>query len=161
VLLKISERVGRTVGPPKLFATMARNRGLFRRWLFFAGALMPGGKLPRADTELVILRVSHLADCPYEAGHHRPMALRAGLDQSQIDAVAGEPGAFPGTPRQIAILEAVDELHADRRIGDATFEVLRAELSDRDLVELCMLTGHYEMIAGLINSLGIEQDAHR
>jgi len=161
-LLRISGRVAKTAGPPKLFATMARNRGLFRRWLFFAGALMPGGKLPRIDTELVILRVSHLTGCPYEAGHHRPMALRAGLTQEQIDALERGVADFAWTPRQAAILTAVDELHASRRIGDQTFDALRdAELSDRDLVELCMLAGHYQMLAGLINSLGIETDTHR
>jgi AhpD family alkylhydroperoxidase len=140
---------------------MARNRGLFRRWLLFAAGLMPGGRLPRADTELVILRVSHLTDCPYEAAHHRPMGLRAGLDQAQIDAVTRELDGHAWTPRQAAILAAVDELHASSRISDSSFEALRVELDDRDLVELCMLVGHYEMIAGLINSLGIEQDRRR
>jgi alkylhydroperoxidase family enzyme len=43
---------------------------LFRRWLWFAGALMPGGRLPRDETELVILRVAHNTDCDYEWGHH-------------------------------------------------------------------------------------------
>jgi len=161
LLLRISSRAAKTAGPPNLFATMARNRGLFRRWLLFAGKLMPGGGLPRADTELVILRVSHLTGCPYEAGHHRPMALRAGLDQAQVDAVAQPLDEFAWTPRQAAILTAVDELHASRRIGDPTFDALRTQLSDRDLVELCMLVGHYEMIAGLINSLAIEEDVHR
>jgi hypothetical protein len=53
--------IGRATGgrPPNVFTTLARNRGLFRRWLFFAAGLMPGGRLPRRDTELVILRDSH------------------------------------------------------------------------------------------------------
>ena len=161
LLLKISQRAAKTTRPPNLFATMARSRGLFRRWLFFAGKLMPGGDLPRADTELVILRVSHLTGCPYEAGHHRPMARRAGVDQAQIEAVEKPLDEFPWAPRQGAILAATDELHSSRRIGDSTFESLRAHLSESDLVELCMLVGHYEMIAGLINSLGIEEDVHR
>ena len=46
-------------GPPNIFTTLARHRRLFRRWLRFAGALMPGGRLPRVDTELLILRVAH------------------------------------------------------------------------------------------------------
>ena len=28
---------------PNVFTTLARHRGLFRRWLWFAAALMPGG----------------------------------------------------------------------------------------------------------------------
>ena len=161
-LVKVAARVAGTAGPPNLFLTLGRHRGLFRRWLFFAGALMPRGKLPRADTELVILRVSHRTGCPYEADHHKPMGRKAGLSAEQIAAVErdGLDGA-EWSPRQRAILAAVDELHDDRRISDATFAALRPELSDRDLVELCLLAGHYEMLAGTINSLGIERDAHR
>ncbi len=48
-------------GPPNVFTTLARHRRLFRRWLRFAGALMPGGLLARAESELLILRVAHTA----------------------------------------------------------------------------------------------------
>lgn len=161
LIVRIVQAGAGTRNRPNLFATLARHRGLFRRWLLFAAALMPGGKLPRADTELVILRVSHLCECPYEADYHRRMGLKAGLTPVQIDAVAGDDlDPDDWSPRQAAILRAVDDLHRDRRIEDATFASLRPELSDRDLVELCMLTGHYEMVAGTINSLGIERDEH-
>src|SRR5690606_12330454 len=38
---------------PNLFPTLARHRKLFLPWLRFAGRLMPGGLLPRADSELL------------------------------------------------------------------------------------------------------------
>ena len=162
LLMRVARRAAGTKEPPNLFATIGRHRGLFRRWLFFAGALMPRGKLPRADTELVILRVSHLTGCPYEADYHVPMGRKAGLSAAQVDAVArDEIDPADWSPRQAAIVAAVDELHRDSRIGDETFAALRGELSDRDLVELCMLAGHYEMVAGTINSLGIQRDEHR
>ena len=57
----IARLAGRATGgaPPNIFTTLGRHRRLFRRWLWFAGALMPGGRLPRVETELVILRVAH------------------------------------------------------------------------------------------------------
>jgi AhpD family alkylhydroperoxidase len=123
---------------------------------------MPRGGLPREDTELVILRVSHLTGAEYEAVHHRPIGRRAGLGEEQIAAVAEERIADgPWSPRQLLLLQAVDELHRDDRISEETFRGLRPMLSDRDLVELCMLAGHYALLAGLINSLGIESDSHR
>jgi uncharacterized peroxidase-related enzyme len=163
LLLRVIKLGARTQNTPNLFATLARHRGLFRRWLLFAGALMPGGKLPRADTELVILRVSHLSDCAYEADYHRPMGRKAGLTHHQIDAVAAdELDPSDWSARQLAILRATDDLHRDRRIGNTVFGELRdAGLSDRDLVELCMLAGHYEMLAGTMNSLGVQRDTHR
>ena len=61
----IARVAGRVTGgpPPNLFLTLGRHPGLFRGWLRFAGRLMPRGKLPRRETELVILRVSHLREC--------------------------------------------------------------------------------------------------
>lgn len=161
-LVRIAQRIAGTTAPPNLFTTMARNRKLFRRWLRFAGTLMPRGGLPRIDTELVILRVSNLTGAEYEAVHHRRMGRHAGLTDEQIGAVATNDAATgPWSPRQRLLLAAVDELHRDNRIADATFAGLRPMLSDRDFVELCMLAGHYELLAGLINSLGIESDVHR
>jgi AhpD family alkylhydroperoxidase len=162
LLARLSGRIAGTTRPLNLFTTMGRNRGLFRRWLLFAGSLMPRGGLPRRDTELVILRVSHLTGAEYEAVHHRRMGLAAGLTVEQIEAAATDAAAAgPFSARQRLLLAAVDELHADDAIGAETFAGLRPELSDRDLVELCMLAGHYRMLAGLINSLGIEPDVHR
>jgi AhpD family alkylhydroperoxidase len=144
--------------PPNVFTTLARNRGLFRRWLFFAGGLMPGGKLPRQDTELVILRVSHNTGCVYEWSHHERIAQRAGLGAEEVERVRSGPDAPGWTPRQQLLLRACDEMHADGAIGEETWAGLAAELDDRLLIELCLLIGHYEMLAMTLNSLRVQTD---
>jgi AhpD family alkylhydroperoxidase len=146
-------------GPPNLFTTLARHPRLFRRWLRFAGTLMPGGTLPRLDTELIILRVAHRCDCRYEWQHHQRIAAAAGLSEAQVAAVREGPDAAPWSAHERALLRAVDELFADRRVGDDTWEQLRASYTDQQLIELLVLIGHYEMLAGLINSLDIQPDA--
>ena len=141
---------------------MGRNRRMFRLWLLFAGTLMPRGGLPRRDTELVILRVSHLTGAEYEAVHHRRMGRAAGLTAEQIDASRRRRRAGPFSARQALLLRAVDELarrRCDRR-GDLR-RAARASSPTATVVELCMLAGHYRMLAGLINSLRIVPDVHR
>ena len=73
-----SRLAGRVTGtqPPAVFLTLGRNRGLFWGWLHFAGRMMPGGKLPRRETELVILRVATLARSDYELTQHRRIGRR-------------------------------------------------------------------------------------
>jgi NAD(P)-dependent dehydrogenase (short-subunit alcohol dehydrogenase family) len=97
----IAKIAARAVGgaPPNIFTTLGRHRGLFRRWLWFAGGLMPGGKLSRQDTELVILRVAHNTSSEYEwAQHERALA----------------------PPQRPARRCAADRaLHADRPLRDA------------------------------------------
>lgn len=144
--------------PPHIFTTLGRHRGLFRRWLWFAGALMPGGKLPRQDTELLILRVAHNTGCEYEWAHHERLGRRAGLSDEEISRVR-EGAAAPGwSPRRALLLRAADELHADGEIGDELWGQLSQVLDEVRLIELCMLVGHYEMLAMTLNSLEVEPD---
>src|SRR4051794_26193512 len=111
--------------PPKVFTTLARHRRLFRRWLYFAGALMPGGVLPRAETELVILRVAHNSDCEYELRQHERLAAVAGLEPVEIERARSGPDAAGWSRRQELLLRAADELHADRTISDSLWAELR------------------------------------
>jgi AhpD family alkylhydroperoxidase len=144
--------------PPNVFTTLARHHGLFRRWLWFAGALMPGGKLPRVDTELVILRVAANTGCEYEWGHHEQFGKRAGLSAEEIERVRSGPGAPGWSERQTLFLRAADEMHAAGRIGDELWGRLALQLDEVRLIELCMLIGHYEMLAMTLNTLGVEPE---
>ena len=152
---------GRAAGgrPLNLFTTLGRARGLFRGWLHFASRLMPFGRLARRDTELVILRVAHLRACEYERRHHLQIGRRAGLTDADFARVTEGPQAAGWSDRERAILQAVDELDAARSISDPTWEALRAQLDARRLVELVLLATHYEMLATVIATLGIEPDS--
>lgn len=142
--------------PMNIFLTLGRHRGLFRRWLIFAGGLMPGGKLPRRDTELVILRIAHLTGCDYEWAHHQRLGRRTGLSSEQLARVpegSGDPG---WTPHEALLLRAAEELHEEGVAGDELWAALSAEFSERERIELLMLIGHYEMIAMTLKSLGVQ-----
>jgi alkylhydroperoxidase family enzyme len=146
-------------GPPNIFTTLARHRRLFRRWLWFAGALMPRGTLPRGDTELLILRVAHNCGCDYEWRHHERIAQTVGLSAQDVQRVRGGPEAGGWSARQASLLRAADELHAQRTISDELWDQLRPLLGDAELIELCMLVGHYELLAMTLNALRVEPDA--
>jgi alkylhydroperoxidase family enzyme len=120
----IAAVIGRTMGttaPPRIFTTLSRHRSLYRRWLRFAGGLMPGGKLPRVDSELVILRVAHNSGSDYEWGHHERMGQAAGLTEAQVHAAAAPGDGAEGAvfdERQRLLLRAADELHEHRDMSD-------------------------------------------
>jgi AhpD family alkylhydroperoxidase len=146
-------------GPPNLFTTLGRHGPLFRGWLSFARRLMPGGKLSRRDTELVILRVAHLRDCEYERRHHDRLGRRAGLTDDDLRRVTEGPAADGWSDRERALLRAVDELHETRDVSDDTWSALSGHLDDRLLIELVLLVGHYEMLATAIGTLRIQPDS--
>ncbi len=69
---------------------------------------------------------------------------------------AGHPG---WSAADALLLRAADELHDHRMLSDATWQALAYELSDVQRIELCMLVGHYEMLAMTLNTLRVEPDA--
>lgn len=157
IVARVAGRVAGT-GPPNLFLTLARHRGLFRGWLIFAGRLMPRGKLPRRESELVILRVAHLCNNKYEFEHHVRLGRRAGLSDRDIEDVARPIAEGAWTDRGSTVLTAVDRLHTDRELEDDTWATLRRHLDERECIELLMLVGHYEMLATLLTTLRVPLD---
>ena len=143
---------------PRVFTTLARHRRLFRWWLPFAGSLLLRSELPRADAELVVLRTACNCRSRYEWAQHVALARRAGVPPAAIDAVPDWRDRGSWTRRQRVLLAAADELHERRTITDPTWAGLAAELREPELIELCMLVGHYEMLAMTLNSLGVEAE---
>ena len=156
-LLRIAGRAMRT-GPPNLFTTLGRHRRLFRGWLRFAGRLMPRGRLPRRDTELVILRVAHLRGSTYEWQHHVRLGRRAGVGKDDLRRVEQGPSAEGWSEREAALLTAVDELDGEGDLSDETWARLRSHLDERESIEFVLLVGHYEMLATTIAALRIQPD---
>ncbi|MHB8491313.1 MAG: carboxymuconolactone decarboxylase family protein, partial [Solirubrobacteraceae bacterium] len=110
---------------------------------------------------LVILRVAHNCSCEYEWRHHERVARTAGLSAEEIARVRAGTLAPGWSERQIALLQATDELHEHREVRDFVWPKVRAILSDRELIELCMLVGHYEMLAMTVSTLRIQPEDMR
>jgi alkylhydroperoxidase family enzyme len=86
------------------------------------------------------------------------LGRRAGLSDEEIARVAEGPDAPGYTPRQLALLRAADELHAERTLGDEAWAALRSELDERGAIQFCLLVGHYEMLAMTLNALRVQLD---
>lgn len=154
----VAETMGRATGsgPAHIFTTLGRNPRLFRAWLRYSAHLMPFGRLPRRDTELVILRVAWRCRSAYEWHQHVPIALRAGLTPDQVANAADGARASSFTRRQQALLAVSDELLDQRELSDATWSTVQATLGERETIELCLLIGHYQGLASAIGGLGIQ-----
>jgi hypothetical protein len=61
-----------------------------------------------------------------------------------------------GSSRLAAFLAAADELVADGARSDENWSLAREWASEDELLELCMLVGHYVMVAMTLNSVGVQ-----
>ena len=153
--------LGMGTAMPNLFTTVGRNRRLLRPWLRFAGRLMPGGRLPRRDTEIAILRIAHLRESVYEHQHHERMGRKHGVDAATLARVHEGPDADGWSPRDRALLRAVDGLVADGDLDDPTWSALREHVDEADAIEFLMLVTQYDGLATVLGTLRISPDDPR
>ncbi len=144
-----------------LFTTLGQHKRLWWAMMPFSAVLLRG-RLPRADTELVILRVAHLRSSQYELQHHRLMGRLRGLNRQTQQAIFSWPDTANGsaglTARQQALLRATDEFVTQRTITDDTWQQLSRHLERRQLIEFCLLAGNYDGLAATMSALRIPLD---
>lgn len=152
---------GVTYDPLLLFRVLHRDSELASRMFVLGAGLLGHGRLAAIDRELVITRVTARAGCRYEWGvHAATLSLQAGLTPEQLHATTTIEDAAPDlwSPRQRALLDAVDELHDTAHLSQHRWDALRDHYDDTRLLELLVLAGWYRTIAYLANGLLLEQE---
>lgn len=140
---------------PHIFPVMNINRRLFRGWLFFASRLMPFGRLPAGVREKLILRVAWNCRSRYEWGQHVEIALSVGVRDEEIVALARDQDAGLDEHDRL-LMRACDQQCHSKLICAEDWQALTMRYTPAELIEIVMLVGHYEMVAGLLINAGIE-----
>ena len=142
--------------PVNVFTTLARHPELFRDWIRLGARLLAGSSFTPRERELAILRTAHNCSSEYEWAQHVKIGREAGLSDQEIEAVRLVPDGHGWEEGERLVLVAADELHAENRISDPTWNKLAGRFDERQLIELPMLVGHYTMLAFALNSLGVQ-----
>jgi alkylhydroperoxidase family enzyme len=108
--------------------------------------------------ELLILRVAHRRSAAYEWAQHAYQAGVAGMTPDEIARVRIGPEAPEWSPLEGALLRAADELVADGRIADQTYETLASGLDTQQLMDVVLTVGTYDMFAMLLRTFDVELD---
>jgi AhpD family alkylhydroperoxidase len=154
---KLAARVWR-VPQIHLFTTLGQHKSLFWLWAPFAGLLLRWGRLPKRDTELVILRVGHLRGCDYEVQQHRRIAARSGVDAGKQEKIFDGPDADGLSDRECALLTATDEFIGTRNVSPQTWQWLSRHLDRKQLIEFVTVAGQYDALAATLMTLKVPLD---
>lgn len=106
--------------------------------------------LPSDLRELTILWVSRQLNAAYEWVKHEPPARAAGLSGKLIDAIRTGQEDQELAPPQKAVIDAARCVLARRSIPQTLQDSLITNLGLQGLIELVVLCGFYQMIAGVI-----------
>lgn len=161
VVVPGTEGTGFNIGDLNIFATFTRHPELIKPWMGFTSFLLQQGELPARERELLILRTAWNCRADYSWGQHVRSGLGVGITPDEVRAIAADAAAEDPawSEDDAALLRAADELHAGAHIGDATWSALASRWSEAQLIEICMVVGHYHMAAFTLNSLGVQLEA--
>ena len=102
--------------------------------------------------------MAHVRDAVYEWAQHVYQAGVAGLSTEEVARVREGPGAPQWSSLERALLSAADELVADARIGEGTYDVLAAELDTQQIMDVVFTVGAYEVFAMAMRTFDVELD---
>src|SRR5437762_969433 len=107
--------------------------------------------------ELVIIRMGHLTGSQYVLRQHVPaLALKDGVSVEECDALADWPPSKFFNARERAVLAYADTMTRDIVVPDDVFAEVKRHFDDRQLVELTVLIGTYNMNARVLQALELD-----
>jgi alkylhydroperoxidase family enzyme len=139
-------------------AAIAQHPDLAKAWLPLARHILGASTLPARDREILILRIGWLCQSEYEFGHHAALGRRSGLTDEEIVRITKGPDAPGWSAHDRALLTAVDELHRDARIGDATWKALTASYDTKQMIDVVFTVGQYNLVSMALRSFGVERE---
>jgi 4-carboxymuconolactone decarboxylase len=140
--------------PLNAAATLAHHPRLLKRFMLFAAVFLTHSRLPARDRELITLRSAFRCGADYYVAHHIDTALAAGLSQQEILGVTTDCYHWDGHDE--VLIATADELVANAEVTNATWDRLAEVYDTAQLEEILLLPGFYRMMAGFVNTVGIE-----
>lgn len=94
--------------------------------------------LPKRYSEIAVVTVSTINRCDYCVAHHAPRAVEHGLPEAAVrDILAEAPEGLDAVDLMVRdyAVQVTTDFH---RVRDATFEALRAQFTEPQIVELTL-----------------------
>ncbi|HEY8579531.1 MAG TPA: carboxymuconolactone decarboxylase family protein [Beijerinckiaceae bacterium] len=102
-------------------------------------------------SELAILLVARCWTQDYEWGAHRKHALKAGVTEATVAAIAEGRRPSGLTDEEQTVWDMVTEILNTRRVSDATYAQALARFGEQGVIDLCGLVGYYQLLALTMN----------
>jgi 4-carboxymuconolactone decarboxylase len=150
-------RAGRRGRLINIYRMLINSPPLAESWFNHSNAVRWKTTLDGRLREIVIIRMGHLTRCDYVLRQHVPsLALADGLTREECDALADWRGSRFFDARERAVLAYVDAMTREIAVPDDVFAALKHDFNDRQIVELTVLIGTYNMNARVLRALELD-----
>ena len=142
-----------------LYKTLAHHPDLYNSWSPMGRFILNGSTLKPRDREIVMLRMGWLCQAEYEWAQHARIARdQVGFTDEEIRAVAIGADAGNWSLTEQTLIHMVDELRYDTEISNETWQILKGNFNDKEIMELVYTAGQYQLVSMILNSAGIHLD---
>lgn len=150
-------RAGRRGNLINIYRLLLNSPPLAESWFNHSNAVRWKTALDGRLREIVIIRVGHLAHAEYVLRQHVPaLALADGLSLEECEALADWRGSRFFNERERAALAYADVMTRDIVVPDAIFAEVARHFDKRQIVELTVLIGTYNMNARVLQALELD-----
>jgi alkylhydroperoxidase family enzyme len=162
---ELSEVIGKIKGARggrliNIYRLMLHSPALANAWFDLNQAVRYGTEIDGQSRELAVIRVAILNEVEYVVRAHGPAyALKEGLTPEQVDALANWQPSKLFSEKQRALLAYTDAMTREISVVDAVFAEIRKHFSERQVVELTMLIGAYNMLTRFLQALKVDPEA--
>ena len=150
-------RSGRRGTIINVYRLLLHSPGIAEVWLDLINAVRWKVDLDGRLREIVIIRIGYLNRCSYVVNQHVPLhSAPEGLTQAECDALADWRATDMFSARERAALAFTDASTRDVDVPEPIFEGLRPHFNERQIVELTVLAGTYNMHTRMCQALRID-----
>lgn len=155
ILAQVTQKSGKIANIWKLWAHSPQTLEMF---MPFYKALMAKGSLDGKLRELAYVKTSLINGCPYCAGPHKAMGLRAGVTEQQFQEIDRFEESAAFSPLEKLVLRYAEELTRNVRPTDGLISQLKERLTEAQIVELNLTIGMANLTNRFNVSLGTDPD---
>jgi len=156
IALAVIRKTAKVKDDLNVFKTLLNLKSNMLFYVLFFNSVYKKGSIPQAEKEKIIFRIAWRTGSTYEYVHHFQEAQKIGVTLEDVMQICTE---NVSDARLATLCTCADDLIANQQISAENLAKLKAIYSDNQIVEFCMLVGHYVMVAGLNNSLvALEKD---
>jgi 4-carboxymuconolactone decarboxylase len=102
-------------------------------------------------SELAILMTAREWTQNFEWTYHYPIAIKSGLRQELVDAIAVDKRPTGMTPDEEIVYNFTHELLKKKQVSDATFDRAKARFGTKGVVDMAGISGYYTFLAMQLN----------
>lgn len=150
-------RAGRRGKLINIYRMLLNAPPLAESWFNHSNAVRWKTTLPGRLREIVIIRMGHLTNSQYVLRQHVPsLALAEGLSLPECGSLVDWRASTLFSASERAALTYADTMTRDIAVPDAVFAEVERHFNAREIVELTVLIGTYNMNARVLQALQVD-----